>query len=97
MKAKVLPRKSSTVLSVRYRSSAANASDELDCEICPNAPVVPLVGVGKRRMPDRRTKVHAIQPRLIGRQTGFDVAQTLAGNQLREGHGAELIDAYHEF
>ena len=51
----------------------------------------------QRRMPDRRTKIHAIPPRLIGRQTGYDVAQTLARNQLCEGHGAELIDAYHEF
>ena len=62
-------------------------------QVFPDAPIAPLVGVGQRRTPDWRAKAHAVQLRLIGQQTGFDVAQTLAVSQLREGHGAELLGA----
>ena len=71
----------------------ARTPDEQGGQICPDAPVASLVGIGQRRTPDRRAKAHAVQLRLIGQQTGFDVAQALAVSQLRKSHGAELLGA----
>ena len=71
----------------------ARTPDKQRRQVCPDAPVASLVGIGQRRTPDRRAKAHAVQLRLVGQQTGFDVAQTLAVSQLCEGHGAELLGA----
>lgn len=69
----------------------ARTSDEQGGQVCPDAPIAPLVGIGQRRTFDWRAKAHAVKFRLVGLQTSFDVAQTLAVGQLREGHGAELL------
>lgn len=71
----------------------ARTPDEQGGQIRPDAPVASLVGIGQRRAPDRRAKAHAVQLRLIGQQTGFDIAQALAVSQLSEGHGTELFGA----
>ena len=69
----------------------ARPLDQQCGQIGPDMPVASFVGIGQRRSPDRRTKAHAVKLRLVGQQTGFDVAQTLAVGQLRKGHGAELF------
>ena len=71
----------------------ARTSDEQGGQVLPYVPVASFVGIGQRRTFDWRAKAHAVQLRLIGQQAGFDVAQTLAVSQLREGHGAELLRA----
>ena len=69
----------------------ARPLDQERGQIGPYMPVAPFVGIGQCRAPDRRTKAHAVQLRLVGQQTGFDVTQALAVSQLRKGHGAELL------
>ena len=71
----------------------ACAPDEQCGQVRPDVPDAPFVGIGQRRSFDWRAKAHAVQLRLIGQQTGFDVAQTLAVSQLSKGHGAELLRA----
>jgi len=71
----------------------ARTTDEQRRQVRPDTPVAPLVGIGQRRAFDGRTKAQAVQLGLIRQQTDFDVPQTLAVGQLREGHGAELLGA----
>ena len=60
-------------------------------QVFPYVPVATLVGIGQRRTFDWLAKAHPVQLFLVGKQTDFDVAQTLAVRQLCEGHGAELF------
>jgi len=60
-------------------------------QVRPDAPVAPFVGICQCRTFDWRAKAHAVKLGLVGQQTGFDVAQTLAVSQLDESHGAELL------
>ena len=39
----------------------ARPPNEQGCQVCPNAPVAPLVGIGQRRTSERCAKAHAIQ------------------------------------
>jgi hypothetical protein len=56
-------------------------------------PVASLVGIGQRRSFDWLMKALAVQLLLVGMQAGFNVAQTLAVSDLREGNGAKLLGA----
>jgi hypothetical protein len=58
-----------------------------------DVPVPCLVGVGQRRAFDLASKPHVVKLGRLRRQTGFDVAQTLAVGQLGESHGPELLGA----
>jgi hypothetical protein len=69
----------------------ARTTDKHHRQVFPDMPAAPFVGVGQRRAFDWRAKAHAVKLRLIGQQTGFDIAQTLAVGQLSEGHGTELL------
>ena len=75
------------VLAVKF----ARFANQKCGQICPNMPVASFVGVGQCRAPDRLTKTHTVEFSVIGQQTGFDVAQTLAVSKLSEGHGAKLF------
>jgi hypothetical protein len=75
-------------LSLRW---SLRTPDEQCCQVLPDVPVAPLVGIGQRRAFDWRAKAHAVKLRLVVQQAGIDVAQTLAVGQLRKGHGAELL------
>ncbi len=57
-----------------------------------DAPVARFVGVDQCRPFDWPAKTHAVQLRLVGQQTGFDIQQTLVVGQLCKSYGAELLD-----
>lgn len=65
--------------------------DEGVGELCVDAPVARFVRIGQRRAADSRTPPQVIELAGVGRQTGFDVPQTLAERELRKGHAAELL------
>ena len=58
-----------------------------------NLPVALVQCVRKRRSGRYPAQAHVEQFALVGRQTGFDVAQRLAPRQLRERHHAKQIGA----
>ena len=65
-----------------------------DCrEVRPDAPVTPLVGIGKRGAAHRLTQTHRVELGGVGTQGGLDVAQGFAPSQLRVGHDAEVFGA----
>jgi len=68
-------------------------SDQALREVGMDAPVAQLVGIGQCRASDRFAKTHVVELGVLGRQTHFDVAQTLAVGQLGEGHDPELLRA----
>ena len=72
----------------------ARLQDQALGKIGMDAPVPRLVGVGQRRTLDLLLEPHVIQLDGLRRQAGFDIAQTLAVGQLREGHRAELLGTY---
>ena len=60
-------------------------------EVRVDAPVARFVRIGQGRPRHARTNTDVVELRLQRAQTGFDVAQTLAIRQLREGHAQVLI------
>ena len=58
-----------------------------------HAPVAQLVGVRQRRACHRGANAHMVEPVSVGRETGFDVAQTLPPGELGKSHDAQLIRA----
>jgi len=51
-----------------------------------------LVGIGQCALGDVAAYAQVIEFGLVSAQTGFDVAQTFAVSQLREGHTEKLIE-----
>jgi len=49
--------------------------------------------IGQRRAPDRFAKSHVVELGRLGRQTGLDIAQTLAVGQLCESHDPIVFGA----
>ncbi len=76
---------SKTVVAIQL----ARTPDKQCGQVCPDVLVASFVGIGQCRAFDWRAKAHAVKLRLVGQQTGFGVAQTLAVGQLRKGHGPE--------
>jgi hypothetical protein len=56
-----------------------------------DAPMPRLVGIGQRRAFDRMSQTHVVELGRVRRQASFDIAQTLAISQLREGHHSKLL------
>jgi len=57
-----------------------------------DAPVAVLVGIGQGAVGDPTVKAQVVELGRLSAQRGFDIAQTLAKGELREGHGQELIE-----
>jgi len=55
--------------------------------------VAALIGFGERGGPYRSAKSQVIELDRLRAQTGFAVVKSLTEGQLREGHGAKLLDA----
>src|SRR5271169_3229676 len=60
-------------------------------ELCVNAPVARLVGIGQRRPPHRFAKAHVVELRSLRRQADLDIAQALSIGQLSKRHRAVLL------
>ena len=71
----------------------AGAQDQAHCQRMINLPVALIQRVRKRRSGGYAAQAHMEQLALVGRQTGFDIAQRLAPRQLRERHHAKQIGA----
>jgi hypothetical protein len=63
----------------------------MQCKRLIDAPIAAVERVGQRGTGGRRAQPHVKELRRVGRQAGFDVAQTLAPSQLREGKDAEQL------
>lgn len=72
-------------------------ADQALREIGVDTPVAYRVGIRERVARHRRTNTEVIKLRLLGTQTGFDIAQALAKRQLRKGHAQEVIQARKRF
>lgn len=62
-------------------------------EVVKDSPISFRVRVGQRTSGDRSSKTGVVQFGLHGPETGFDVAETFASRDLREGHAKKLIEA----
>jgi len=69
----------------------ARSSNQHGGQVCPDAPVARLVGIGQGRTMRRMSKTHGVKLAGIGPQARFDIAQRLAPSQLGEGHDTELL------
>jgi hypothetical protein len=67
--------------------------DQHLCQIGPDAPVTPLVGVGERGARDVPADAQVIQRRARGAERADGVAQAVAKGHLREGHAQQLVMA----
>jgi len=67
--------------------------DEHLSEVCVDAPVMRLVGIGQRGPRDPATEPHVIEFARHGAQAGLDVAETLAESKLGKSQTKELIEA----
>jgi hypothetical protein len=67
--------------------------NERERELSMNAPASPLIGNGERVPGNPRSNSHVVEPRLYGAKANFDVAQTHAPGELREGVNQPLIPA----
>ena len=74
----------------------ARTTDKHHRQVFPDMPVASFVGVGQRRAFDWRAKAHPVKFFLVGQQTNFDVAQTLAVSQLGKGHCAKMFCAIQD-
>ena len=77
---------------LRGIQAACPANEQL-CQLVPNAPIAPLVGIGQRGAGYRFAQPHVIELARLCRQADFDVAQALAPRQLSEGQDPELLRA----
>lgn len=72
---------------------ALRRCDQVLCEVCIDAPVARLVGIGERTSGHAAVDDQVIQLGLMGTQTDLDIAQALASAELGEGHAEKLIEA----
>src|SRR5687768_16459864 len=66
--------------------------DQAHGEIGIDATVALLVGIGQCALGDVASYAQVIELGLVSAQTGFDVAQTFAVSQLREGYAEKLVE-----
>ena len=76
-----------------YIPDGSGPSDEQTTEIGINASVALPARVGQGDARDAAPKAHVIKLRVMGAQTGFDVAQALAVIELGKGQAQKLIEA----
>src|SRR5258706_814099 len=73
------------------RIEYAGLRDEHLRQVCPDAPVASVVGVGQSGPADRPANAHVIQGGSTGTQRADGVAEAVAKSHLRKGHAQELI------
>src|SRR5262249_6972333 len=71
----------------------ASLGDQPLSQLEVDAPVARFVGIGQRRASDHRANAHVVKLAGLSCQTHFDIAQTFAVGQLREGHDTKLLGA----
>ena len=71
-------------------SSAAN---QHRCQVAPDVPVAPLVGIGKRGAMHCLAKSHPIKLGRVRPKCGLDIAQRLSPSDLCVGHDAKVFGA----
>lgn len=73
----------------------AGAANQDGCEVGPDGPAAPFLGVGRYRAMNRLTQAQGIELGGVGDPRHFNVAQAFSPRQLGQRHDAKRLGAGH--